>query len=312
MITDSLGRKADYLRLSVTDRCNCRCLYCMGPEEVPDGELLSLEQLLEIGRAAVACGVRKIRLTGGEPLTRPDILELCRGLNALPELKELCLTTNALLLPALAAPLREVGVQRLNLSLDTLRPERYAAITRLGRLEDALAGIRAAEEAGFSPLKLNVVLLGGFNTDEIPDFVALTREHPWEVRFIELMPMGPCAHWKKSCFVPGQTVLDLIPELEPVESAGVARRWRLPGAPGTVGLISPLSHAFCETCNRLRITADGRLKTCLHSREETDLRGLRGAALEETIRRALAAKPAGHRLTETGSQTARTMNRIGG
>lgn len=191
---DSCGRNIDYLRLSVTDLCNYRCRYCMPEEGVckrTHSEILSLEELEAIARAAVALGITKIRLTGGEPLVRRGIVELCRRLRRIPELQELCLTTNGSLLPDLAAPLREAGVDRLNISLDTLRPERFTQMTCRGELGQVLEGLAAAEEAGFTNLKLNTVLIGGFNDDEVSDFVRLTQVHPWEVRFIELMPMAP-------------------------------------------------------------------------------------------------------------------------
>ena len=312
---DGCGREIDYLRLSVTDRCNYRCRYCMPPQGVPKrdhGDILSFEELLEIAAACVRCGVKKIRLTGGEPLVRRGIPDLCRRLRAIPGLRELCLTTNGALLPDLAVPLRQAGVDRLNISLDTLRPERFAQMTRLGQLSDALRGIQAAEAAGFQNLKLDTVLIGGFNDDEIPDFINLTRDHPWEVRFIELMPMGPCAQWPKSCFLPGDTVLERIPHLQELEPGGVARRYRLPGAAGAIGLISPVSHDFCADCRRIRVTADGRLKGCLHSAEELPLRGLHGAALEDTIRQGISQKPARHHLGERKSDTPRSMNQIGG
>ena len=222
---DQYGRTIDYLRLSVTDLCNYRCQYCMpadGVEKGPHGAVLSVEEYGEIARAAVKLGIRKIRLTGGEPLVRHGILDICRTLRAIPELKELCLTTNGSLLPELAKPLREAGVDRLNISLDTLRAERFREITRRGDLEDAFAGIRAAEDAGFQNLKLDTVLMGGVNDDEIEDFLNLTKEHPWEVRFIELMPMGPCAAWPKERFLPVTEILNRFPALEEIEPNGVA------------------------------------------------------------------------------------------
>ena len=312
---DGCGRTIDYLRLSVTDLCNYRCQYCMPPEGVEKrahGDILSIEELAEIAKAAAACGVRKIRLTGGEPLVRRGLVDLCRMLRAIPEVEELCLTTNGSLLPQLAKPLREAGVDRLNISLDTLRPDRFAAMTRLGTLQDVLDGIQAAEAAGFHDLKFDTVLIGGFNDDEIRDFVNLSREHPWEMRFIELMPMGPCAGWDRSCFLPAETVLGQVPELEPIEAQGVARRYKLPGALGTVGLISPVSHDFCAECRRVRVTSDGRLKGCLHSRNEISLRGLHGKALADAIRQGILHKPARHHLAERCSDTPRNMNQIGG
>ena len=271
---DTFGRKITYLRLSVTDLCNLRCRYCMGAEGVEKrahSEMCSLEQLRDIAAAAAACGVRKIRLTGGEPLVRRGIVELCRMLREIPGIEELCLTTNGVLLPALAAPLRAAGVDRLNISLDTLRPDRFRDITRVGSLADVLRGLEAAESAGFQNLKLNCVLLGGVSDDEISDFAALTLTHPWQVRFIELMPMGTCVGWDRAHFLPSDAVLARCPQLREVGTQGVCRVYRLPGARGTVGLISPMSHRFCSGCDRIRVTADGRLKPCLHSSEEIPL-----------------------------------------
>ena len=301
-MTDTFGRTVDYLRLSVTDLCNYRCQYCMPEEGVckrRHEDILSVEECVEVVRAAAKCGVTKVRLTGGE-------------ISAIAEVEELCLTTNGAALSQLAKPLREAGVDRLNISLDTLRPDRFAAMTRTGSLDQALAGLAAAGEAGFTDLKLNAVLIGGFNDDEVGDFLSLTRDKPWELRFIELMPMGPCAGWEKSCFLSSAGVLSRFPELEPIESQGVALRYRLPGARGTVGFISPLSHTFCAQCRRLRVTADGKLKSCLHSREEISLKGLRGPGLEEAIRQGILQKPQEHHLTERPSDTPRNMNQIGG
>ena len=312
---DQYGRTVDYLRLSVTDLCNYRCRYCMPPEGVeklPHSSILSLEEYVEIAAAAVGLGITKIRVTGGEPLVRRGIVELCRALRAIPGLRELCLTTNGSQLTALAVPLRDAGVDRLNISLDTLHPEHFRAMTRTGSLEDVLSGIQAAERAGFKQLKLDTVLIGGFNDNEIRPLAELTLTHPWEVRFIELMPMGPCAGWGKECFLPADTVLARLPELKALPPEGVARRLRLPGAVGTVGLIAPLSHEFCGDCRRIRVTADGRLKGCLHSREEISLRGLHGPALKDALRRGIFQKPRGHCLTEGPSGTPRTMNEIGG
>lgn len=312
---DCYGRTIDYLRFSVTDLCNYRCRYCMpaaGVEKRPHREILSVEEIVEMSRAAVRCGVRKIRLTGGEPLVRRGILEICRQLADIPELRELCMTTNGSLLPELAEPLRRAGVTRLNVSLDTLNPDKFASMTRCGTLSAVMDGLRAAEAAGFTNLKLNTVLIGGFNSDEIADLVNLTRQHPWEVRFIELMPMGECADWAQTCFLSNDAVLQACPELRPLGASGVARRFRLPDAAGTVGLISPLSHEFCGDCRRIRITSDGHLKGCLHSREELPLRGLHKEALENAIRQGIRQKPERHHLSESGSDTPRDMNEIGG
>ena len=315
-MTDQYGRKIKYLRLSVTDLCSCRCVYCMGENGVPrlpHSAILSFEEIEEIVRAAVSLGVRKVRLTGGEPLVRRGIVELCAMLRTVPGIEELCLTTNGTRLEQLAAPLKAVGVDRLNISLDTLRPERYREITRTGELENVLRGIEAAERAGFENIKLNCVLLGGMNDDEIGDFVRLTAKKPWQVRFIELMPMGVCAAWPPERFLPARVVLSRMPELRPAGRSGVAQLYRLPGATGTVGLIEPMSCAFCADCTRIRITADGKLKPCLHSDAELALRGLSGAELEAAIRRGILMKPARHRMDETGvTETHRGMFAIGG
>jgi len=285
----------------------------MPAEGVPKrdrNDICSVEELVEITAAAVDCGVRKVRLTGGEPLVRRGILDICRGISVLAGVKELCLTTNGIALPQLARPLRDAGVTRLNVSLDTLRPERYAYITRVGRLEEVFQGLEAAKEAGFTETKLNVVLMKGFNEDEIPDFVALARRYPVEVRFIELMPIG---QGRNAQFLPAGAVLEACPDLLPADSSGVARRYRPPSGPGLVGLIEPMSHRFCARCDRVRVTADGKLKPCLHSSQEFPLRGLHGEALRQAIRDGAAAKPEEHHMTETGrSGAGRNMNQIGG
>lgn len=310
---DSWGREITYLRLSVTDRCSLRCRYCMperGAEERRYGDVCSIDELVEMARQAAACGIKKVRLTGGEPLVRRGILDLCRRISAIAGVEELCLTTNGAALGRMAADLRAAGVDRLNVSLDTLRPRRFEYLTRGGRLSDVLSGLEAAKRAGFTGTKLNVVLLRGFNDDEAPNFVELTRREPVEVRFIELMPIGEA---EERDFIAGETVLAACPELEPVDRAGVARRYRLPGGRGLVGLIEPMSRRFCAGCDRIRITADGRLKPCLHSGEEIPLRGLRGEALRQAIADGIRAKPRRHHMTETGRSAAgRTMDRIGG
>lgn len=310
---DSHGRTITYLRLSVTDLCSLRCRYCMpagGVVKRDHSEICSVAELIEIAQAAADCGVWKVRLTGGEPLVRRGILEICRGISAIKGVEELCLTTNGVALSQLAAPLREAGVNRLNVSLDTLRPERFAYMTRVGRLEEVFRGLEAAWKAGFLHTKLNVVLIKGFNDDEIPSFVDLARRYPLEVRFIERMPIG---QGTQVPFLPSQAVLDACPDLEPVESAGVARRFCPPQGAGLVGLIEPMSHRFCGNCDRIRVTADGKLKPCLHSGQEIPLRGLHGEALRRAIREGAAAKPEGHSLKETGhSEAGRNMHQIGG
>ena len=315
---DTFKREITYLRISLTDLCNLRCTYCMPPEGVKKQEhrqILSLEEIEEIARAAAALGVRKIRLTGGEPLVRRGVVTLCRKLRAIPELEELALTTNGILLPELASELKAAGVDRVNISLDTLDPEKYRRITRAGDLQDVLAGIRAAKDAGLTPLKLNCVLIGGFNDDEIPALAALTEREAVEVRFIELMPIGHTAGFGPEAYLPCEAVTERLPRLERLpEDGGVAERYRLPGAAGTVGLIRPLSRCFCGRCNRIRLTADGCLKPCLHSREEIPIRGLHGEALRRELEKAILHKPEQHGelSARLRSEADRDMNQIGG
>lgn len=313
-VTDGFNRRIDTLRLSVTDLCNERCIYCMPPEGVKKldhADILTLEELREIAEAAVSLGVEKIRLTGGEPLVRRGVLDLCGALGRIDGLRELCITTNGLLLPDMSGALKAVGVSRVNMSLDTLKPERYKEITRTGTLDEALRGLDAAL-SHFGFVKLNVVLMGGVNDDEIEDFVALTKSEPLEVRFLELMPMGECAGWHKERFIKADVVLARCPELAPIGRSGVAERFKAPDHRGTVGLIRPLSACFCDTCSRIRVTADGMLKPCLHSDTELPLRGLHGDALKQAIIEGVRMKPVGHSLGARASDTHRSMNEIGG
>ncbi len=313
---DGEGRLIEYLRLSVTDRCNCRCTYCMPAGGVPmlgHKDILSFEELTEVVAACAQLGVRKVRLTGGEPLVRRGLPELARMIRAVPGVEELAMTTNATLLAPVAAELHHAGLDRLNVSLDTLDAARYAELTRGGSLEDVLAGLAAARDAGFSHTKVNCVLMGGVNDADVPRLAELARTEPIDVRFIELMPMGPCAGWPKARFIPAETVLEAVPGLVPLRRDGVAELWHAPGWAGNVGLIRPMSHRFCDGCSRIRVTADGRLKPCLHSAAEIPLRGLHGEALLAELRRGIAAKPAYHHMDQDhASQSARDMNEIGG
>ncbi len=313
---DGEGRRIEYLRLSVTDRCNCRCAYCMPESGVPmlgHADILSFEELAAVARAAAELGVRKVRLTGGEPLARRGVVDLVRMVAAVPGVDEVAMTTNATLLAPVAGALREAGLSRLNVSLDTLRPDRYAKITRCGRLEDALAGLDAAREAGFSRTKVNCVLMGGVNDDEVADLAGLARNEAVDVRFIELMPIGPAAGWPRASFVAAEAVLDALPGLELLGRDGVAELYRMPGWAGRVGLIRPMSHKFCDGCSRIRVTADGKLKPCLHSAAEIDLRGLGHEGLLAALRAGIAAKPKYHLMDEgRASDSARDMNEIGG
>ena len=313
-MTDPYGRKIEYLRVSVTDLCNLRCRYCMPPDGVckrPHADMLTQEELITAMEAAAALGIKKIRITGGEPLVKRNILSICRQAAAIDGIRELCLTTNGTLLAPMAKDLRQAGVSRLNISLDTLDPEKYAAMTVTGQLSDALAGLDRALEAGFDKIKVNAVLMGGFNDDEIEALSHLTMEKPIDLRFIELMPM---TEGFDGNYLPADTVLQRLPQLEALGSEGVARLYRLPGAQGRIGLITPVSCHFCGTCDRLRLTADGKVKPCLHSREEFSLKGLDFDGMKAVLVRAIGAKPPWHGQLDAlhPSAAGRSMNQIGG
>ncbi len=312
---DKFGRKIEYLRLSVTDLCNLRCIYCMdadGVEKKKHSEILSIEDLTEIAQISYSLGIRKIRLTGGEPLVRRGILQLCESIRAISDEIELSITTNGTLLPTMAKELNSAGVDRLNISLDTLDPKRFRQITRTGSLQQTLDGIKAALDVGFQALKINTVLLGGINDGEIFDFIRLTEELPVQIRFIELMPIGVVKDWDKKRFMTVELIESYLRHAARLNVDGVARVYQLPGHKGTVGLITPMSNCFCDSCNKIRVTADGKLKACLHSKSEVELRGLHGDALCSAIKQAVYNKPLRHQLLDEGSETDRRMNEIGG
>ena len=311
--------RVDYLRLSITDRCNLRCTYCMPAEGVPprrQDEILSYEELAAFARAAVEVGVSKVRITGGEPLVRHGCADFVGMLARTSGIADIALTTNGLLLPRCADDLRRNGLRRVNVSIDSLDPARYAALTRGGRLDDALAGLDAAFAAGFDPVKLNVLLLEGVE-EELDAFVALTRERPVHVRFIEFMPLDRRLV-VDGHMVPAPRVLELLRSrhvLEPVEGPyghGPARYWAAPRAPGSIGFIAGVSEHFCESCNRLRLTADGRLRTCLFSGEETAVRPL--IARPDQLRAALEQAVSGKSYDRCRERLAnhRAMSQIGG
>lgn len=317
-MTDKLGRNITYLRISVTDKCNLRCRYCMPAEGIckkSHADMLTEEEIITAAEAAAALGITKVRITGGEPLVKKNIVSICRRVAAVDGIKEVCLTTNGILLPQLAKPLKEAGVKRLNLSLDTLDPQKYAYITRIGTLENFRAGLDAAFEAGFEKIKINSVLIGGVNDDEIEAMARLTLEYPVDMRFIELMPMYDSGDFGPEAYVPYSRVLDALPEAEPVpHDGGVAKLYRLPGAKGNIGLISPVSAHFCADCNRIRLTADGKLKPCLHSSDEYSLKGLDLDEMKAVMEQAIRNKPAWHGDLDAihRSQAGRNMNEIGG
>ena len=325
-LRDGIGRTVDYLRLSVTDRCDLRCVYCMAEDMhfLPRRHLLDLEELYRLARVFVGRGVRKIRLTGGEPLVRPGIVHLCERLAALPGLRELCMTSNGSQLVRLAGDLRAAGLTRLNISLDTLDAERFSAITRTGRLEQVLRGIDAAQNAGFEHIKLNCVVMKGRNADEVPALVDYAIAHGLDISFIEEMPLGQVGREREESFCSSDEVRALIAErhelLDSAEhSGGPARYVRLAQHPNTrIGFISPHSHNFCSTCNRLRLTAEGRLLLCLGHENSLDLRGLlrrhpvHDEPILEALRSALQRKPARHEFSVGDVQVLRFMNLSGG
>lgn len=318
-MTDGYDRKIEYLRISVTDACNLRCTYCMpenGMKSCPCKSAMGADEFIEIATAAAELGMRKLRITGGEPLVRGDILELTRALGGIKGVEDISMTTNATLLAPVAEELYKAGIHRINISLDTLDPIKYEQITRGGKLTSALEGLRAAIYAGMEPVKINTVLIGGFNDMEIGLLAELTVAYPIELRFIELMPIGDTGVFPASAYIPNSTVLQRLPGLVPLESEphSVARLYKMPHAQGRIGLISPLSNHFCAECNRLRLTADGCLKPCLHSAEEIPVRGLHGDALKAAILTAVSHKPQMHvELSATErSESKRSMYRIGG
>jgi len=315
---DRLGRSITYLRISLTDKCNLRCRYCMPADGVckrDHHEMMTEDEVVTAVEVAAALGITKIRLTGGEPLVKKNIVSICRRVASVPGIKEVCLTTNGILLPQLGKALREAGVNRLNLSLDTLDPEKYAYITRIGQLDAFKAGLDAAFEAGFDKIKINAVLIGGFNDDEIEPLANLTLAYPLDMRFIELMPIQDHDEFGQEAYVPYSRVLEKLPEAVPMpQDGGVAKLYRLPGAKGNIGLISPINAHFCGECNRLRLTADGKLKPCLHGAEEYSIKGLSFDEMKSVMEQAIWNKPAWHGDLDAvhRSRAGRNMNEIGG
>jgi len=328
MLIDPYGRPITYLRISVTDRCNLRCAYCMpssGVGWLPKEAVLSADDIVNVAQAAASLGVFKIRLTGGEPLVRPDILEIVQKIAVLPGVEDLSMTTNATLLDKMARPLADAGLKRVNISLDTLNPEKYAKVTRTGDFSSAWKGILAAESAGLQPIKLNAVVIGGFNDDEIPALASLSIDHTWDMRFIELMPMTRTQDWgldwsdSKQRFFPENRILEKLKEfhlelITQVESSSPERTYKIQGGKGTLGFISPFGNKFCRRCNRLRLTADGKLRACLLADHEIPIReALRSAEdLVEIIKKAVSKKPEGHQLKEYNCPDIKCMSQIGG
>lgn len=328
-LVDAFGRKIDYLRISITDHCNLKCYYCTpfsGRSHLRRSEILSYEELLKVVQAAAGIGVTKIRITGGEPLVRKDVVEFCRMLSEIEGLKSLALTTNGVYLEHMAEALFKAGIRRINISLDTLRPGRFEKITGYNWLPRVLAGIQRAEQIGMQPIKINTVVMRGINDDEIEDLARLTLTKPYHMRFIELMPTNsPACEDYESLFMPVEEMMKKIDRIDRIQiepatdSYGPARLGTLPGALGKIGFIAPISWHFCDSCNRLRLTADGKIKTCLFSQKEIDIKtALRTGANRNDIigvlRLAVAEKPSGHHLNAKDHQNAcqRAMRAIGG
>lgn len=323
---DGFGRRINYLRISLTDRCNFRCVYCMpavGMQFLPRPELLSTDELLMVVRAAAAAGFQKVRLTGGEPTLRPDLVAIVAAIKATPGIEHIAMTTNALRLGALAQPLKDAGLDRVNVSIDTLDAQKFRQLTRGGRLEMVWDGIMAAERVGLQPIKLNAVVVRGLNDAEVPQLAGLTQTYPWEMRFIEVMPLTGVADVAQDGVVKSEELIAVLQAVYgPLEDLGLApsdsaRRYRIPGARGKLGFISSVSDPFCATCNRMRLTADGRLHLCLLRDDEVDLRAaIRGGAaqeqIEQIVRHAVALKPWGHGLPDHILPTLRGMSQLGG
>ncbi len=323
---DAYGRRIDYLRVSLTDRCNLRCVYCVPTPDLPHAPhaaLLTNDELLLVVRAAAAAGFRKLRLTGGEPTLRHELVELIRALKAIPGIEQIAMTTNALRLPKLAGPLKAAGLDRVNISIDSLDPVKFRQISRGGSLAEVWAGVHAAAAAGLHPLKLNAVIVRGMNDAEVLQLAALTLEHPWEFRFIEVMPLRGVAGLAEEGVVSSAELLARLAAhfgtLEPCgqKRTDPAQCYRLPGAQGKLGFISAVTDPFCATCNRMRLTADGRLHLCLLRAHEVDLRaairnGASHAEVEQLIRHAVHLKPWGHGLPEGVRPQLRGMAELGG
>jgi cyclic pyranopterin phosphate synthase len=326
---DRFGRQINYLRLSLIDHCNLRCVYCMplrGLSFVPSPELLTAAEIETVVRAAVAVGFHKFRLTGGEPTLRPEIVEITKRIASVAGVEDLAMTTNGILLPRLAKPLRDAGLKRLNIHVDTLHPERLKKLMRFASIEEMEAGIAAAEQAGLVPIKLNSTVTRDYNDMDVVELARCAKDRDWHVRFIELMPLGggETAHVALSQFVPTaetrrriEAELGPLHELPPTSAADESRNFRFEGGRGVVGFISPVSEPYCGSCNRMRLTADGKFHLCLLNDDELDVKqalrtGGGQAAVEQILLKAVGLKPTGHRLDEGVSPRARSMFQIGG
>ena len=328
MLIDSFGRKVTYLRISVTDRCNLRCIYCMPPEGIawqPHETIMQYEEIAQIVRIAAEEGIREVRLTGGEPLVRKDLPDLIQQIHAIQGIEDISLTTNGVLLKQFAKELARAGLRRVNISLDTLKPEVFERITRGGNLTQVFEGIDAAEQSNLKPIKLNTVIMQGVNTNEIEDLARLTLNHPWSIRFIELMPISGIQDNGSELPSPKESFFSITQVLKRLQPLGLqketrkvgegpAEEYKIEGALGTIGFISPMSQSFCDRCNRLRLTSDGFLRPCLGSNEELPILSVlrAGGDIRQLLKEAVQKKPKSHHLDEKSSPSSRCMMQIGG
>jgi GTP 3',8-cyclase len=323
---DAYGRQMSYLRISLTDRCNFRCVYCMpaiGMKFQPRDELLTDDELLRAVHMCAKLGFTKLRLTGGEPTIRPHLVDLIREMKSFPGIEEISMTTNALLLSRMASDLKAAGLDRINVSFDTLDPDKFKVMTRGGRLDLVWAGLEAADAVGLTPIKINSVVVKDQNEDDVVEMAALTIDRAWQIRFLEIMPMeGVGTVYDEGLVTSAETQARLEAHFGPMTPVDAppgdpARVWRIPGAAGTIGFISPISAPFCAHCNRVRLTADGKLRLCLLRNDEIDLRDLMRSggddqALERQIRMGIWRKPWGHGIAEGDRNIGRGMSQIGG
>ncbi len=318
---DTFSRKINYMRISITDLCNLRCQYCMPAEGVykkQHKDMISLDEIVEVVKAGAEEGITKIRITGGEPLVKKGIIELIEKINAIDGIKDIALTTNGLLLKSMGKDLKKAGLNRLNISIDSLKPNRYKEITRGGNVYEVLDGIQEVLRLNMKPIKLNVVVIGGYNEDELYDFASLTLKDAIDVRFIELMPIGEASNWSKERFISNEEVRKRIGNLIPLERepSSPAQYFKLPNALGRVGFIDPISSHFCNSCNRIRLTSDGKLKPCLHSQQEVDVMDVirnNSSDIKSKLKEAILLKPEKHYLyTDEHIIGNRNMSEIGG
>ncbi|MDX9715436.1 MAG: GTP 3',8-cyclase MoaA [Dissulfurispiraceae bacterium] len=325
-LTDRYKRTIDYLRISITDRCNLRCIYCMpskGIKPIEHKDILSYEEIIRLVRVASKIGVKKIRLTGGEPLTRKDLSMLISTINSIEGIEDISLTTNGIMLRQQAAELAKAGLKRINISIDSMKPERYAEITRGGRLDAVWEGIKEVEAVGIHPIKINIVPIRGFNEDEIKDFAKLSINLPYHIRFIEFMPIGAKEIWTEAKYISTDEIKAIVSEIGPIYSvkarkSGPARYFKFDNARGVIGFISAVTHHFCDSCNRLRLTSDGKLRPCLFSETEIDLKsairnGASDEELERLFRLGVEIKPERHHIShERSFNHLKPMSKIGG